>query len=230
MEPTPSTPQRLFEEMLEKIRSGEWPADQPIPGERTLKEEFGVSRIALREALSMLRSLGILQTGHGRGSVVRRLGPEFFRRLFPLILSAEGTRSYDEVFEVRVAIEGPATYLAATRRTAADLERLDELVALFRSQAESESPERAETDLEFHLAVARSSGNPLFPALLNAISGFVIYGLRETWTRAGETPLARARAIDRHEAIVEAIRRRDAELARNEMEAHLRYTAGLVQG
>ena len=214
--------------MLERIRSGEWPADQPIPGERTLKEDFGVSRVALREALSMLRSLGILETGHGRSSVVRRLGPEFFRRLFPLILSAEGTRSYIEVFEVRVAIEGPAAYLAASRRTDEDLRRLDEQAALFQKQAAQESPERAETDLEFHLAVARATGNPLFPALLNAISGFVIFGQRETWSRAGESPEARARAVDRHQAIVEAIRRRDAELARTEMESHIRYTATLI--
>jgi GntR family transcriptional regulator, transcriptional repressor for pyruvate dehydrogenase complex len=227
-ENTPSTAQRLFDEMLLRIRSGVWPADRAIPGERQLTAEFGVSRVALREALSMLRSLGVVETGRGRASVVRRLGPEFFRRVFPLILGGEGRRSYAEVFEVRLAIEGPAAALAAARRNEADLEELDRLVARFRAEAEREAPERAETDLEFHLAVARASGNPLFPALLNAISGFVIYGLRETWARAGETPEARVRAVERHQSIAAAIRRRDADLARNEMEAHLRYTAALA--
>lgn len=214
--------------MLRRIQTGEWPVGQAIPSERTLIKEMEVSRIALREALSMLRSLGVLDTSHGRKSVVRQVGTELIERLVPLIISLEPISGFHQVFEMRLALEGPAAALAAARRTEADLARLEALAAEYASQGDVDVDHYPRTDLEFHLQIARATGNPIFTALLNVISRYVIAGQQQSW--GSSRPTAWDRAKRAHLAIFEAIRDQDPERARVEMEAHLRYTATLLPG
>src|SRR5687768_7710057 len=97
-----STTEWLYTRMLERIQSGEWAVGSSIPSERTLMEEFGVSRVPLRESLSMLRALGVLDIGHGRCALVRRIDAGVLGHLFPLMLSMEGQQSFQQIFEVRL--------------------------------------------------------------------------------------------------------------------------------
>jgi GntR family transcriptional repressor for pyruvate dehydrogenase complex len=224
--PKVTTTQALFDEMLRRIQSGEWPVGKSIPSERALIKEMDVSRIALREALSMLRSLGVLDTSHGRKSVVRQVGTELIDRIVPLIITLEPVSGFHQVFEMRLAIEVPAAALAAARRTPEQLARLEELANEYAEQNDVDLHHYPRADLEFHLQIARSTGNPLFTALLNVISRYVIAGQRHSWGTS--RPIAWDRAKRAHFAIYEAIRDQDPDRARVEMEAHLRYTATLV--
>jgi len=223
-----TTTQALFEEMISRIQTGSWPVGMPIPSERTLMKEMEVSRIALREALSMLRSLGVLDTGHGRKSIVRTVGTELLTRILPLVVSLETTSSYQQIFEIRLAIESPSAALAALRRTPEDLELLQKQADQYAQNvgAEAGANHYPKTDLEFHLQIARSTQNPLFTVLLNVISRYVI-AVQEQSFGSG-VPIAWDRAKRAHFAILEAIRDRDPDRARAEMEAHLRYTATLI--
>src|SRR4051794_13231072 len=90
--------------MLDRIRSGEWPVGSLLPPERVLVEQFGTSRIALREAMSTLRALGVLDTEHGCGSTVRRIDASILEELLPLMLSLEGERPFAQTFELRLAL------------------------------------------------------------------------------------------------------------------------------
>ncbi len=220
-----TTTQSLFDEMLQRIQTGAWPVGQAIPSERSLMQEMGVSRIALREALSMLRSLGVLDTGHGRKSVVRRVSTELLERILPLVCALEPGGSYGQVFEVRLALETPAAGLAALRRTGADLQRLEELANEYARQ-ETVAGHYPRTDLEFHLQVAQATHNPLITTLLNVISRYVIAVQSHSWNSG--IPVAWDRAKRAHFSILEAIRAQDPDRARVEMEAHLRYTAALA--
>jgi len=217
-----STTGRLFDQLLDRIRCGTWPVGTAIPSERTLMDEFGVSRIAIREAISMLRSLGVLDVSHGRRAIVRQVDAESLGKFFPLMLSLEGEQTFQQVFEIRVAIETPAAYFAALRRTEDDVHRLEELVNVYNRQADGNHDSRSDTDLQLHLAIARATKNPLFATLLNAISGFVIYVQTECCADDSEM---RERAKQSHQSIVDAIRQRDPLRARVEMEAHLRFNA-----
>ena len=220
-----STTQWLFEQMLDRIQQGVWPVGSKLPGERTLMTEFQVSRVPLRESLSMLRALGVLDIGHGRKSLVRQIDSDILGRLFPLMLSMKGPGTFRQVFEVRLAIECQTAYLAAQRRGEEDLVHLDVLVAR-QGRAIGHSVEEAvEADHEFHETIGQATGNPLFPILLKALSGFVIYAQWQSF----EHDMERARqSVAAHGAIVEAIRAQDSQWARAAMEAHLRYAAASV--
>ncbi|MBN2210691.1 MAG: FadR family transcriptional regulator [Sedimentisphaerales bacterium] len=218
-----SISRQLFDKMLQRIHTGQWPVGKSIPGERVLMTEFGVSRISVRETLSMLRALGILDTSHGRRSVVRKMNAEIVGRLFPLLLTLEGEQTYEHVFEVRLAIESRTAYMAALNRSQDDVAELSQLLELLRKQTQETLEDSVKTDLRFHIRIAQATGNPIFPLLLDALGGFVTY-VQELSCRGN--PDRRTRAMQYHEAIFEAIRDQDAEHARGEMESHLRSSAG----
>ena len=227
----PKTTQAVFERMLGLIHARQWTIGQAIPSERVLTAQFNVSRVVVREALSMLRSLGVLETEHGIGSKIRGLGADFFARLLPLAVSLDVQSTCKHLFEVRIALEPPAAHLAALNRSDQDLSRLTELCKKLRKQERKKPPDRnraqsSQTDLQFHLQIARASGNSLFPALLNVISGHIVETCNSEVPRMEFAPSI-ARTIHAHEVILEAIRLRKPDLAQAEMEAHLRYSAAL---
>ena len=208
--------------MLGKIQAGRWCVGAEIPSERMLIDQFGVSRIAIREALSMLRGLGVVDVGHGRRTRVSKVDSETFGKLLPLMLASGGQQSLDQVFEVRLAIESRTAYLAAERHTEDQMQQLRELVERFRRYRTEGREEATSADLAFHLLIARMSGNPLFPILLEALAGFVTYAQEAS---CKDDAHRSRRAVLAHESIADALDDRDAERARVEMEAHLRYSA-----
>lgn len=221
-----STTETVYKKMLNSIRVGEWQVGSSIPSERSLIDRYGVSRIAIREAVSMLRGLGVVDVSHGRRTRVRKIDAEIFGQLLPVMLSSGGQRTLEQIFEVRLTIEARAAFLAAISRTDDELKKLRLLQDRFRKQSRSTGRSLAlKSDLRFHLQIAEATQNPLFPIMLEAISHFVVFGQAES---CKDDPVRRQRAIAAHDSIVEAIADQDAERARVEMEAHLRYSATRV--
>jgi GntR family transcriptional repressor for pyruvate dehydrogenase complex len=169
----------------------------------------------------MLRGLGVLDVGHGRRTRVREMGAGTLGQLVPLMMMSGGQALFEHVFEVRLALESMSARLAAGRRTEAQVARLHELANLYRAQAEQGSANALNTDLAFHAEVAQASGNPLFPALLEALSGFISYSQRES---CRDDAIRVQRATVSHETIAEAIAAKDSGWAAAEMEAHLQFS------
>ncbi|HCS54910.1 FadR/GntR family transcriptional regulator [Rubinisphaera sp.] len=213
-----STTSRLYEEMIQLIESGEWEVGGSIPSERTLMQQFQVSRIAVREALSMLRALGVLDISHGRSTTVRKMSSETLAKLFPLMLSMEGEQSLTHVFEVRCGLELQTARLAAQKRTADNLNRLTDLAQKFDS-FDTDTPESIESDHQFHVQIAKATGNPLFWVLLNVLGSYVKFAQRES---GKHDPEQHRRASQAHYEILQAITDRDPIRAQACMERHLR--------
>ncbi len=212
------TTARLFDEMLRLIESGTWGVSEAIPSERTLMKDFQVSRIAVREALSMLKALGVLNISHGKSTTVCKMSSETLAKLFPLMLSMEGEQSLMHVFEVRLGLELQTARLAARKRTTEDLNRLTALVKRFDSY-DTDTPESIEADHQFHVQIAKATGNPLFWVLLNILGSYVKFAQRES---GKHDPEQHHRASQAHHAILQAITERDPEKSQQEMEKHLR--------
>ncbi len=212
------TTARLFDDMLHLIESGEWAVNEAIPSERTLMKEFGVSRIAVRESLSMLKALGVLNISHGKSTTVCKMSSETLAKLFPLMLSMEGKQSLRDVFEVRLGLELQTARLAARKRTTEDINRLTALVKRFDSY-EKDTPESIEADHQFHVQIAKATGNPLFWVLLNILGSYVKFAQRES---GKSDPEQHRRASQAHHAILQAISECDPDKSQQEMERHLR--------
>jgi GntR family transcriptional repressor for pyruvate dehydrogenase complex len=204
-------------ELRKAIDRGDLKPGEKLPAEPDLAKQFGVSRSALREALKSLELSGylIVRRGYGGGTFIAPPPSDDFTTV-----PAPGVPTLDvtpvQLLEVRLAIEPRAARLAAGH---ADLEHLLALHAAHKDgQRTGGRPARLLAALaDFHVCVARASGNPVFVA--------VIEGLRPAIYRALNRPVQDATwaaACQReHAGILDMIEARDVERAELAMYRHL---------
>jgi DNA-binding FadR family transcriptional regulator len=148
-------------------------------------------------------------------------------RLLPLIITLETPRTFQQVFEFRLPLETRTAWLAAGRRTEEDAGALRGLVDRFRAELDGGLESAIDIDLAFHVRIAEATQNPLFSVLMRTVAELVRH---VQVVSCKDDPERRRRAVQSHESIADAILARDAERARAEMEAHLRYSASRIAG
>lgn len=185
-----------------------------VPPERELVESYAVGRSSVREALRILESRGLIESrGNGAFTVAELRNP--LNHSLDLLLAADEA-DYRELFEVRRILEGEAAALAASRRTKAQLEAMTVAVDDMRTGLSSE--ERfIDADLRFHLRVFDATRNRVLVHLMNAIRALLQRSLASSY----HIPGSPERAIEMHGLILEAIRRRRPEEARQLMQEHV---------
>lgn len=186
-----------------------------LPSEAKLAATLGVSRPVVREALGSLRAVGLVASSVGRGwrVVSNNAGGS-------LILA--GSYRSEDLNEVRIHVEVPASGYAALRHRDGDIERLRAI--LVAEQDAERASEAVIQDAQFHIGIAQCAGNPLLVSIIQ----FVRSGLEEQ-SRALSTVHGRSeQALREHSAILEAIEARDARAAQDAMRAHLNAVSGAV--
>lgn len=213
----PVTRRRAFEAVVQQIEeamlSGELQPGDRLPSERELCTQLGVSRPTLREAMRSLESGGLVElrpndpTG---GAVVRRPdGTGFERSLLSLVRFSQ--ISLADLIGFRMLIETTACYLAAR---ADDPELIASIVEAHDGVAEMIDGSDAAfvaADIDFHVAIARASGNKLLELCTNAVKSAMAVLIGDAITKSGRA--ARRDFVRRHGAIVDAIRAGSAERA-----------------
>jgi GntR family transcriptional regulator, transcriptional repressor for pyruvate dehydrogenase complex len=200
--------------LTEEISSRTLVAGELLPPERELVSSFGVGRSSVREALRMLESRGLIQSGgNGTFRVARLTNP--LNQSLTLLLEAEET-DVTELFEIRRILEGECAALAAARRTPEQLASMGEAVDAMIEGLASEDG-FIDADLRFHMTVADATGNRIATHLMHAIRGLLQRALASVYHVAGSPD----RAIEMHQLILEAIRDRRPDVARARMHAHV---------
>jgi DNA-binding FadR family transcriptional regulator len=201
----------------DKILEGELPVGTPLPPERILVEESGLTRATVREALQRLQRQGLVVTkpGRGGGSVVSRPTASMFMSSVDLQLQgwAPGTQM---LFESRQVIEPWCAYFAAERRTEADLRMLHEINDRS-ADAMSDLEAFIECKVSWHTTLAAAGHNDLLSTFMEAVSRAI---LRQTDIEAHRDPEAMTRSLDAHRAITRAIAERDPSVAYRLMTQH----------
>jgi len=194
-----------------------------LPPETELAAQFEISIMTLRQALTILRSTGYLETTRGR------TGGTFVKHVTPFAVASKETPTADELRELtefRVAISGHAAALAAVRATSEDLESLAELVRAMKDDSPFAS--FRQLDAQFHLSLASASGSRRLLAAEREIQ----QDLSRALTLAGEEPtqLQKVASNEQHARICGLIGANDPVRARAEMESHVRGTADMLVG
>lgn len=216
----------VVEQIAARISSGGFSVGERLPSERELMEQFGVSRTSIREALRTLEAQGKLEVRQGLGTfVVSKPGLESSSAILVTWLH-ENQHKLMEILEVREAIEAKAASLAAVRRTEQDLDRLEEsLIEMKAWVGKGQFEEATMADRRFHRNLTEASGNDLLVALADNL-GATLHELRHsTLSMPGRAEMA----ITEHQPIIEALRKRDPELAQSAVLAHLGSAKKYIQ-
>lgn len=209
--------EQVAQALASEIRSGRLAAGDKLPTEAALVVQFSVSRTVVREAVSRLKSLGLVDSRQGSGVYVRAAG------FSPLNFDARYAVSKQAVIqmvEVRRALEAEVAGLAAQRRTDADVLRIRAaIVALDATVAAG--GDGVDEDVKFHRAIADAAQNPFLIGTLEYLGQFLIGATRVT--RANEARRTDfARQVSReHEMIARAIEAGDPVAARKAAARHM---------
>ena len=212
--------EEVCEILHEKIRKGELKPGDRLDSVDYLAEQLQVSRSAVREALSALKAMGLIEIKQGSGTFVRPFPKQ--KLDFPLSTAIlTNQQNVPHLLELRKIIEVGTVASAARNRTQADISRLESiLVEMKNVQGDGELGEKI--DFEFHLAIASASQNPLLANLLDQVSGLTIDIMRETrkiWLFSKKT--TSEQLYDEHMQIFLAIKQQNPELAELAMFSHL---------
>lgn len=217
------THEQVLQQVEEQILKGRLRPGDRLPPERQLAESLGVSRSAVREALRVLESMGVISasTGSGpsSGSIIVGEGTPALGTLLRLHLALSSYRQ-SELMEVRVQLERWAAKEAATRAEGEHLEELHDLVAQMRKSVDA--PDRFnELDTAFHVGVATLSGNSLLATLMQALRDAVQREMVHVFATLEDSRSVMKALCEEHQAILAAIVASDPDRAALLVQQHI---------
>lgn len=211
---------RLYEQIVEQIEKSILdgavkPGDQ-LPPERELAQRFGVSRTAVREAVTALREKGLVEALPGRGTFVTNSTSQAIRQSLDRMIRISQLDGVGHLIEVREILEPEIAARAAAHADEKDIAAMREAFAAM-DQAGENADAYIEADLDFHLALAEAADNPLILALIDSI----VVLLRQHRLQMFFVHGGPQRGQYHHKRILDSVARHDSDAARVAMKAHL---------
>lgn len=199
-----------------KIMSGEWAVGDRVPAETTLAQDLGIHRSTIREAIRVLEQNGLVRR-HDGGKLLYVTAPreaDISSKITAAIVLQEVT--FFELWESMRCIEPALVEGAASRISEDTLDALQENVEKTRVAYEDKKS-LVQLDIEFHQLIATASGNRALQLCRQPISQLFYPAFLNVFSRlnAGE------RLVFAHEKILQALRSRDAAVAREWMDKHV---------
>ncbi|TLS48553.1 FadR family transcriptional regulator [Paenibacillus antri] len=217
--------EHITEQLKRLIVDGELKPGDKLPSTKELSERFGVGRSTMREALSALKAMGLIDVRQGGASTVLAPPAPGLESLESLVLNK---RTILDLLEARQSFEIANAGLAARKRTEDDLAAFRVILDDMRvSLGDEEAGER--TDLAFHRQLAAATRNSVLPTLFEAVSSQMELAIRET--RRAELYANRSvsdRLYLEHVAIFEAVERGDPPGAESRMREHLEHVESIL--
>lgn len=215
-----STVDAVVNLLTSRIHDGTYVPGEKLPSERKLQDEFGVGRLALREALARMNAMGIIETSHGKGTFVQDdLKSRTMKNVLIPYFALNDSRRLRDLVDARGMIESEIAGLAARQRTDADLEKLATILERkFPPDVPLETVARQ--DLLFHVELALIVDNQFLMIMHKALMAHIQEFLNE-FVKSKNDPVA---VMAAHCPILEAIARRDAEGARHLARLHVSFS------
>lgn len=218
---TPVQSSKVFEQIVEQIErrilSGELRSGDRLPSERELGEQFHVSRTAVREAMKTLAQKGLVDMRPGRGTIVIDGTSRAVKHSLGLMLSVGQEEGSQKLVEVREILEPEIAALAAARATEEEIDAMREAVEIMESNLTNANAYII-ADNDFHRALARGTQNVLILRLVDSIVDLLSEQRKQIFAVDGGPE----RGQFHHKRLLDAVIRRDPEVARQAMRAHLR--------
>ncbi|CAM4119634.1 FadR/GntR family transcriptional regulator [Bacillus manliponensis] len=217
-------PKKIYEEVseaiLSMIKDGTLKPGDKLLSVHQLAEQFQVGRSAVREALSALRAMGLIEMKQGEGTYVKNFDASSLTTSLnhTLLIKQEDIVN---LLEVRKVLEVGAVRAAVTRRTEENLHNMKHWLGEMKRSAGNEKAGE-EADFRFHMAIAEASHNSILLELMNHVSEMIAEAIGETRRILlyGEQTTAE-RLLEEHQKIYDLVLEQDVEGAQQAMLEHL---------
>ena len=203
----------LLQQLGSRILRGDLPPGTQLDNVEELSAAHGVSRTVMREVIRVLTDKGMLESRPRTGTRVRPrdawnfLDPDLLAWRYGATSERVDTQA---LFELRRAIEPAAGALAAQRATAEQIAELEGYFALMEQYAD-DGPRFAEPDLAFHQLILRMTGNEL----IGSLAALMAAALAMSFRLSDANPLGQRPSLPLHRQVIDCIRNRDADGARD---------------
>ena len=214
---------QIVEQFIDRIERGEFKPGMQLPPERELARLLGVSRASLREALTVLQMMDLVETVSGQGTFITGQPGAALKNYLSNINIGE---SPFVIIQARKAIEPSITSLAAVQRSEASLRTMADILEWIdsdRSEAQVLRDIFSEGDRRFHLEIAKATQNPILISIQEMFHSLMGQELWLTLMRhtSFATPGRWEEASQEHHRIFEAICQSDSRAAAHAMRSHL---------
>ncbi|MBT9177209.1 MAG: HTH-type transcriptional regulator LutR [Firmicutes bacterium] len=230
----PVKTRRVYEQVVEQIQghlaAGDLkPGDKLMP-ERALADLLSVSRASVREALSVLEFVGILESRQGEGTFITSGHKKEFTEQLAFLVAAERRANLD-ILEMRKILEVAAADLAAQRANPEDLDNIHRALQLMRRDLDSDILGE-DNDAAFHRSIVEATRNTMLSKTMNLTYDLVVQNMRTSRQHLFRQPGNRERLYAQHSKVFDAIQSKSGALARQAMIEHLEFVEGelLVAG
>jgi len=216
---------RVYEEVakqierlvLKKLKPGD-----KLPSERELAETLRVSRSSIRDAIRSLELMGLVEPRQGMGTIVREVSVDALVNPFANALKRR-RELVSELLDFRRMLEPPLAARAAMHATAEEIAEMEEILKR-QDEKQQQGDSAVAEDTEFHYAIALASDNSVVFKVLDVLMDL----LRDTRERSLQLEGRPQKSIAGHRRILDAIKRRDAEAAKDAMRHHIEDVEEIV--
>ena len=219
----PIRTRKIYEQIVDQIgqlvAKGQLKPGDRLPSERELVERFQVSRASIREAISALEMMGLIEVRSGEGTYIRQVNIESVVTPLAWMLFIEKDTDL-ELYEARKILEVQAAGLAAERAEEDEIIEMFEALEIMRRDLESHQLGE-DADHHFHYAIARASHNKILFRLMNTLSDTMRKALKSSRSRLYEHEETPEKLYNEHHLIYEAIKNHNVEKAQKLMLEHL---------
>ncbi len=209
----------LYENVVERIENmithGEIEAGRKLPPERTMAENFRVSRSCVRQAIQALSHKGILESRQGDGTYVCEPDSTILTDTLAAAILAHRDILH-EVMELRLIIEPQIASLAARRISPEQLNRL-KVIACDQQRKLLAGEQEDHLDAAFHEELCRSAGNRLIQEVYLTLDST----LKKSRSKFLQTRNRRQASVEGHLKIIDALERKNSQEAFYAMKEHL---------
>jgi len=231
IEASKSKATHVTEQIVEVIKQGAYETGDKLPSEREIADQMKVSRTSVREALSALQILGIIESRAGTGTYIRKaLSNTDTLSIAPVIHFVKKSEDLYGVWEARKELEMVLLKLAIERAKPEHVQELTEsLDEMKEAMGEDDHVRFLDANLSFHLAIGRAAANLSLRNALLPLLEITTQQLLEEIGLGYEWQEVKA-CLQEHEDLVEAIRRKDHEKARKAMMRHFQSLVKYSKG
>ena len=208
--------EQVYKQMQTLLIDGVWKNGEKLPSENELCENFGVSRVTIRQAMQKLKALGLIETRTGSGSFVRTVDlDDSLQALVPIMYIGKTTDK--QVFQFREMIDSESVRIAAGSAGKADFDKLEMILQEMQKAADENNKELfSEKDLDFHMYIVGITDNPLIIKTNQILRNVLSESMKSVIEKMKYAP-----GLNYHARILTAMRNHDSQQAEMLMREHI---------